>query len=441
MDINPIIKYILPDFLEYWYYGGWSKFTRIFWHFLVFEFTRYVIMDYLIIFWRWLFRKERATDWEIARQKLYAENPFISILVPGKNEGKNIYKLVKSLNEQTYQNCELIVVDDGSDDDTPLIGKSLEKNGMITKFIRNDVRGGKASAANLALTFATGEIMVHLDADCSFDRDAIERVLIPFYMDENIGAVGGNVKVRNYDLNLATRCQAIEYLKTIGMGRTTTSELGVYKIISGAFGAFRTDVIKNLGGWDIGPGLDGDITVKFRKSGYRIFFEPSAICLTSVPINFKILKKQRLRWDKSIIRFRVRKHNNIFSPNKAFNWSDFSALFENIFYNVVLDILWWLYIIDVIINFTGSLQWIIPMNIFLYLVAGYVQMFAYFLISERKYEELKLWPYVPFMTLYTGLFLRIVRTRAYYDEFFFRKSYDDPWNPTKSSDQARANSF
>ncbi len=408
---------------------------------MIFEFTRYVVIDFVVIFYFWLFRKDRKRKWDKARQELFTEYPFVSIIVPGKNEGKHLFKLVKSLNEQTYQNCELIIVDDGSDDQTPLIGNSLLRNGMLTKFLRNDMRGGKASAANLALRYSTGKYVVHLDADCSFDRDAIERVLIPFYLDPNIGGIGGNVKVRDFEDNLASRLQAIEYLKTISMGRVVTSTLRVYKIISGAFGAFKMDAVRAIGGWDIGPGLDGDITVKLRKSGYRIYFEPTAICLTSVPANFKILKKQRLRWDKSIIRFRVRKHNDLFTPYKEFKWGNFFAVFENVFYNVVLDIAWWLYLIDLLLNYSGALQFIIPMNVTLYVVSGYAQMFAIYLMSERKEEEMKLWAYVPFMVIYTGIFLRLVRTRAYIDEFFFRKSYDDPWNPVKSSSQAKASGF
>lgn len=439
--MNPIVENILPEYLEYWYHGGFSKFSRIFWHFLIFEFTRYIIIDFVILFVYWANRKRRAEDWEQARQDFWNESPFISIIVPGKNEGKHLYKLVKSLNEQTYQNFELIIVDDGSDDQTPFIGGSLLKNGMLTQFLRNDMRGGKASAANMALRFSKGKYVVHLDADCSFDRTAIENVLVPFYIDPDIGAVGGNVKVRDFETSLASRLQAIEYLKTIAMGRTVTSAMGIYKIISGAFGAFKMEAIDKIGGWDIGPGLDGDITVKLRKSGYKIHFEPTAICLTSVPVNFKILKKQRLRWDKSIIRFRVRKHNDVFTPYKEFDWLNFFAIFENVFYNVVLNIAWWIYFIDIVINFTGALKYIIPMNVTLYIVAGYMQMYAIYLLSERKEEEMKLWAYAPLMTLYTGTFLRFVRTRAYFDEFFQRKSYDDPWNPAKSSEQAKSSGF
>jgi cellulose synthase/poly-beta-1,6-N-acetylglucosamine synthase-like glycosyltransferase len=399
------------------------------------------MLDYVVYFFRSIHKKGRDKQWELAKKKLRAENPLLSIVVPGKNEGKHLFKLVKSLNEQTYKNFELIIVDDGSDDDTPIIGRNLERLGMIDLFLRNEVRGGKASAANLAVRYTKGKFIVHLDADCSFDSDAIENIVIPFYIDSKVGAVGGNVKVRNYKQSLATKLQAIEYLKTISVGRISTSHIGIYKIISGAFGAFRKEVLEQVGYWDIGPGLDGDITVKIRKSGYKTIFEPSAICLTSAPINFKILAKQRLRWNKSLVRFRLRKHSDVYLPHANFNWLTFFALFENVFYNLVLDILWWIYIVDLILNFHDQLHNVLLMNLTLYVCTGYIQMFIIFLYSERKKEELFLWLFVPFMTIYNGFFLRYVRTRAYLQELFLYKSYDDPWNPVKSSSQAKINGF
>ena len=144
--------------------------------------------------------------------------------------------------------------------------------------------------------------------------------------------------VRNYRENLCTTLQAIEYSDTISVGRITSSALGIYRVVSGAFGAFTREALDRVGGWDIGPGLDGDITVKLRKLGYRIVFEPEAICQTSVPNSFKKLIKQRLRWDKSIIRFRVRKHRDVFYPNELFSFSNFISSAENITYNLLLNI-------------------------------------------------------------------------------------------------------
>lgn len=439
--MDPFWEYILPEFIEYWSEVGILKFIRIFWYFFAFEFLRYILVDYVIASYFKANEKRREKKWSAAREQLFAEMPFVSIIIPGKNEGKHLFKLTTSLAEQTYKNFELIIVDDGSNDDTPIIGRNLEKLGLIHTFLRNEMRGGKASAANLAFRYSRGSLVVHLDADCSFDYDAIENILVPFYMDKKIGGVGGNVKVRNYKESLSSKLQAIEYLKTVSVGRIITSTLGIYKIISGAFGAFRRDALEKVGGWDIGPGLDGDITVKIRKSGYHTVFSHKAVCLTSVPNTFEKLTRQRLRWDKSIVRFRVRKHKDVYFPYANFNWSNFFALFENLFYNVLLDIAWWIYIIDVIINYSGRLDNFLLMNFTLYLIMDYVQMVSISMFSERKEEELYLWKYLPLMSIYTGLYLRIVRTKAYFDEFFFKKSYNDVWNPVKSSSQAKLNGF
>lgn len=148
---------------------------------------------------------------------------------------------MKSLREQTYRNFEIIIVDDGSDDQTPLICRNLEKMGYIDLFLRCTVRGGKASAANLGAHFAKGKYIVHLDADSSLDRDALEKILLPFYYDEKIKAVGGCVKVRNADDNICTSLQALEYLKTIQVGRMVTSRLGIYHTISGGLRGIRRE--------------------------------------------------------------------------------------------------------------------------------------------------------------------------------------------------------
>ena len=432
-----MINYI-DNFFNYIFAVGPAKLIRVFWFFVFFEFLRFFVLELtVLLIWK-LTSKSKKIKYDEARTKLFIERPLISIIVPGKNEGKNIYKLVRSMSEQTYKNLEFIVIDDGSDDDTEMICKSLQKNGLIDLFLRNDVRGGKASAANLGFRYSSGKIVVHLDADCSYDYDAIEKIIIPFYLDENIGAVGGNILVRNYDDNLCTTLQAIEYADTISIGRITTSFLGLYRVVSGAFGAFSKEALDRVEGWDIGPGLDGDITVKLRKLRYKIVFEPDAICQTSVPNSYNGLNKQRLRWDKSIIRFRVRKHKDVFFPNNLFNFSNFVSSFENITYNIILNLKWWVYIFDMILNFHNLLGFILPFNILLYTSSNYLKFLVFSLFRKRKNESVAYFLlYIPCMVLYFGLYLRIVRTTAYIQEFFFKKSYDDPWNPAKSSRHAK----
>ena len=429
----------IDDFYSYITSVGYWKLIRIFWFYLLFEFLRYIFIEFIAIM-IWKTKKIlNKNKWKDARRKFIQENPKITIIVPGKNEGKHIYKLAISLKEQSYKNFEIIIIDDGSDDLTPEICKSLQKNGFIDVFLRNDVRGGKASAANLALRFATGKFIIHLDADCSYDNDAIENIIIPFYYNQTIGAVGGNVMVRNYKESLITTLQAAEYLDAISIGRTVSSELGIYRVISGAFGAFRREALDRLGGWDIGPGLDGDITVKIRKLGYKIYFEPKAVCLTSVPNTPKKLIRQRLRWDKSLVRFRLRKHRDVFIPNNSFKWSNFVSFFENITYNLVLNITWFIYIIDMVLNYPSELKYIVVMNFILYTANNYFKFLFFAPFRERKHAPVSYFLiYIPLMVFYFGYFLRIIRSVAYIQEFLFKASYKDPWNPQKSSRHAKA---
>lgn len=424
------------EFFHYWQEAGIFKICRVFWYFIVFELFRYTLFEFVVLIdYTWRSRSLREKR-EAARAAFWRDMPLISVVAPGKNEGANIFKLVKSLNEQSYTNMEIIIVDDGSDDETPTIGRNLEKNGLIDKFVRNDMRGGKASAANLAWRYCTGDFLLHLDADSSFDRKAIEEIIIPFYMDDTIGGVGGNVKVRNHEESLCATLQAIEYQKTISMGRIVTSWLGIYRIISGAFGAFRMDALQQVGGWDIGPGLDGDITVKLRKSGYKIVFEHRAVCLTAAPVKFMKLFKQRLRWSRSLVRFRLRKHVDVFTPHKGFNWLNFFGFVENVLYNFLLDLKWIVYIIDVAINYPEWVYIILPFNIIMYTLAGYMQQVAVAIFSERRSEEWIFFLYIPLMVPYIAYFLRVCNTLAYFKELFFKASYRDPWNPQKSSYQA-----
>ncbi len=419
-----------------------NRFIRLFWFFVFFEMIRYIILEFVVLIYNYFQNKIQSKNNKEAKRLFILENPLISIIVPGRNEGENLFKLITSLKAQTYTNFEIIVVDDGSDDNTSIIGRKLEKLGLINLFIRNEVRGGKASAANLALRFTKGKYVVHLDADCSFDNDAIEKIITPFYLDDKIGAVGGNVAVRNYEENLLTSLQAIEYYDTISIGRTVSSRLGIYRVISGAFGAFRKDVLDKLKGWDIGPGLDGDITVKIRKLGYKIDFQPEAICLTNAPNTLKKLTKQRLRWDKSLVRFRMRKHKDVFFPNQSFNFPNFISFFESIMYGFVLNLKWVFYVIDIWFNSNSQIEFIILTNFLLYTFSNYFKFLVFSLFRKRKNAPVSYFLiYIPAVVFYFGYYLRIIRLIAHFQELFFKTSYKDPWNPPKTSRFAKQNNM
>jgi cellulose synthase/poly-beta-1,6-N-acetylglucosamine synthase-like glycosyltransferase len=214
--------------------------------------------------------------------------------------------------------------------------------------------------------------------------------------------------------------------------------MGIYPIISGAFGVFRAEVINVIKGWDIGPGLDGDLTTKIRKAGYKVYFEPDAIGLTTVPDTFGKLANQRLRWNKSVIRFRVRKHGNVFSANEHFSFLNMMASMESIMYSVVFNFLWYINLIDQMIHFPDQLMFIWPMSILLYMASNYVRFVLVLILSHEDFiDRLKLLPYLALMVFYNGFYMRVVRTVAHLSELFFWSSYRDAWNPQKTSKHAR----
>ena len=416
----------------------WYTLLRVYWYLFLIEFPRYYLLEIVICIWYKLTSRRRRSLETQARMVLFSENPLVSILVPGKNEGKNIYKLAMSLREQTYQNFEIIVVDDGSDDATPLICRDLEKNGFIDKFIRLNDRGDKAGAANMGLRFAEGKYVVHLDSDSSLDRDAIEKILLPFYIDRDVKAVGGCIKVRNDRDTICTSLQALEYLKVIMVGRTVVNQLGIYHIISGAFGAFERDTLMRVGMWDVGPGLDGDITQKIRKAGYRVSFANEAVCLTSVPTSWFALYRQRRRWSRSLVRFRMRKHKDILLPNRNWSFLNWLSNMESILYDCVFNFLWFYYILTLMFTYTDRLLEILMVGWLIRFMFSIIAFSIIMLMTERRREELHLAKFLPLSTFYTGYFLRITRLIGYTTEFFFFNSFRDKWNPRKTSVWAQA---
>lgn len=416
-----------------------AQMLAYFWPFFLLDMIRYVFLEIILIssyFFKKYLNKAKIRK---ARHTLFRSKPLVSVIVPGKNEGKHLAKLVSALENQTYQNFELIVVDDGSDDNTPYICRQLQAKGKIDVFIRNEIRGGKASAANTALKFSKGKYIVHVDADSHLASDSIETILLPFFINSEIGAVGGDVRVANAEDSFASRLQSIEYLKTITSGRTAATEMHILRIISGAHGAFRRDVLQQIEGWDVGPGLDGDITLKIRKLNYRVVHEPKAICYTNVPVSFKKLAKQRYRWDKSMVRFRMRKHIDILKPNANFRLSTFFSVAENILFNLFFDIKWIVYFIFMLLTSTENLGYILIINYFLYFLANCIQYFVAMAIvgEEQQRRDGLLALFLPLMPFYTGVYLRIIRTYSYLMELLHKTSFDDAWNPWKVSKIAK----
>ncbi|WP_238039353.1 glycosyltransferase, partial [Psychrobacter sp. Ps6] len=126
--------------------------------------------------------------------------------------------------------------------------------------------------------------------------------------------VGGALKVRNWQDNILTRMQAIEYMLSMQLGKTGMANWGVLNNISGAFGGFRRKILNHIGGWDTHTAEDLDLTVRLKQYKRRypktkLAFSPHAVGHTDVPSTIKGLIQQRLRWDGDLLFLYLRKHN------------------------------------------------------------------------------------------------------------------------------------
>ncbi|MBU2521908.1 MAG: glycosyltransferase [Proteobacteria bacterium] len=406
--------------------GFWQLFA-LFWPLLILDLPRYVCTDLTVLIMIWFMKNE---DKATAKKKLLAIPPLASVIVPAFNEENAILKSIKSLQEQTYPNLEIIVVDDGSTDRTYELCIPLARQNKI-KLLRNRVRGGKPSAINYALNFCQGEYVVIVDSDSSFDRDAILNLLVCF-ANENIGVVSGNIRVRNAKLNLLTGLQALEYQISIAVERRFTDITNILSIVSGAFGAFRKDLLSEIGGMDGGPGEDLDSTIKVRKKLIKVAFASDAICMTDVPSTLHGYIKQRLRWERDLVKLTIRKHKNVFNPL----WNNFSfynllSMLDIIFFHVMLGLTFFIYIVYLFIYFREIMFIILLVTYIYYIAADTIQTFIAWWLSERKREDLHLFFYIPIFSLYNGYFERMIRVVAYLDEFLFRRSYKDLYIPRR----------
>jgi len=387
---------------------------------LLFDSVRYYVTN-TIIFFLSLFEKDSS------REDAVPFTPRLSVIIPARNEGEGLRGTLNSILESNYSKFEVIVVDDCSEDGTPALCKPYEDKGLI-KYVRTTARSGKPAALNFAFKFATGDIIVHFDGDIAVDRDAITEVVKPF-RDPKVGAASGNIKVRNDTASLASRLQAAEYGMTIAVGRRWLALVDRLQIASGAFNAFRKEILLDVKGADPEYGEDLDLTLKARKIGFKIAFAPKAVAMTDVPTSWRVLFSQRVRWDRCYIRLNLRKHRDMFDFH-AFKWQDFVAGLDDIFFNLILLFAFPVYIAFIAIFVPQLFLFILTITYLFYTVVNFGQLAIVALLSERPGRDAMLILYTPLLFPYT-LFLKAARILAYVLETIRSDFMKDGFFPKK----------
>ncbi len=231
--------------------------------------------------------------------------PRISVIVPAYNEENVIRLTIESLLATDYPDKEIIIVDDGSKDKTLEI--AMEYKDKI-KLIHKE-NGGKASALNQGLLYATGEIVTIVDADTIIGHSSL-RHIAKAMAEENVAAVAGNVKIRN-KVNWLTWCQALEYMSGIQIMRRGLDYFGAITIVPGALGAFRKKKLIEAGTYHKDTLVeDFDATMKVLRSGMIVSGSSAATAYTQAPQTLRDYYRQRKRWYRGNLQV-LRRHSDV----------------------------------------------------------------------------------------------------------------------------------
>jgi len=207
--------------------------------------------------------------------------------------------------------------------------------------------------------------------------------------------------------------------------------MGILGIISGAFGAFRRDLIERVGWHEPGPGNDSDLTIRIRKLRKQIAFAPTAVCLTNVPTQWIQWVRQRMRWDRNIVKNRIRKHRDTFNLfHHNFQIKNFLSFLDTLFFTFGLALLWMLYAIHMAFQESDWFWTIIIANYCMIMIAKFFQITIALLITNQITVHRRLYLILPGMLMYR-LVERFVRIFALFQELLFRVSYHDPFAPEK----------
>ena len=283
--------------------------------------------------------------------------PPITILVPAYNESATIEASVTAILTLEYRNYEVVVVNDGSKDDTmeqlrhafdlyeiPRVYPEIIPTQPLRALYRSRARsrllvldkenGGKADSLNAAINASRFPLVIAVDADTLIEPDALLRLTRPFLLGREIAAVGGTVRVANNctvkdgrvtDARVPGKIlpgiQVVEYLRAFLFGRLGWNRLGGNLIISGAFGLFRKDYVMEIGGYRTTSIVeDLDLVVRLhrhlraKKITYDTPFIPDPVAWTEVPESMKVLSRQRERWHRGLISAMWQYKTMLFNP-------------------------------------------------------------------------------------------------------------------------------
>lgn len=284
--------------------------------FTIFHATEEFLWAFMIVATALVVLRTLTVIWLAARFRRNWSGRFtepISVIIAAYNEGKVIAETLRAVLATDYPGrLEVIVVDDGSLDETATEVELVAKADPRVRLLRQENRG-KARALQRGLSAVGTGIVVFLDADTHCQRDTLRHLVEPF-VDDRVGAVSGHAKVGNLRTFIA-RCQALEYTCGFNLDRRAYSRWDCMTVVPGAVSAIRKSAIDDAGGFSFETlAEDTDLTLTLHKRSQRIVYSPEAIAWTEAPETVATLARQRFRWAYGTLQC-LWKHRDM-----VFNW-------------------------------------------------------------------------------------------------------------------------
>jgi cellulose synthase/poly-beta-1,6-N-acetylglucosamine synthase-like glycosyltransferase len=349
----------------------------------------------------------------------------VSVIIPTFNGGSGLGPTIASLHRQTLRPVEIIVVDDGSTDETRAVAERGRALGLVDMVICHGTRCGRSAAINAAARFAGGDLLLTVDADTVFEPTAVARLAAAF-RDPRVAGASCNIAISNEGDSLWTGLQSVEYLMSISAGRSILDVVDAIACLSGACSMYRRDVFVRQGGLDVGPGEDLEYSLRLRRLGYLIRFVPDAWAQTAGPTSAISLLRQRARWDRDALRIRFMMYGELSFFHRLERLPDTLQRLDFIVFDLVPTLSLPFYLVYIVLLFGTA-------DAALFLAAVYVvllwisifNMALAFAMFNRTIGFFALGASLIF-PLYQGVYLKCARFFSYSAEIMFAASrYDD----------------
>ena len=225
--------------------------------------------------------------------------PIVSIIIPAYNEESVLVPAIESVLEIDYPNIEILVVDDGSSDNTFSVAKTMEVHEQVR--VIHQSNAGKSNALNYGISQAAGDYYVCMDADSVLSKNLLLESIPYFEKDPNLAAVAGAVEVGN-SKNILTAFQKLEYIIGLNFHKKAQSFINMVTIVPGPIGVFDRRKVSNIGGYSSDTfAEDCDLSMRLLMEGYNIKYCDKITAVTEAPDEILALITQRSRWSRGMV--------------------------------------------------------------------------------------------------------------------------------------------